>query len=128
MKRIVIVLLTAVYLFSSLGVAAKSMYCMGVLTSTTIAYTDHGNNEPCKMQMAKHKCCKTKKQYLKVKDQHFGSVTLAFLAKLFPVLNYYTTPDSVSAPCACQYHAYNIHAPPECSSAPVYVLNCTYRI
>jgi len=127
MKRTVIILLTAVYLFSSLGVAAKSMYCMGVLTSTTIVYTDYGK-EPCKMQMAKHKCCKTKKQYFKVKDQHFGSVVMAFLAKLFPVLHYYTTSDAEPAPSACQYHAYNIHAPPESSSTPVYILNCTYRI
>jgi len=100
---------------------------MGVLTSTTIAYTDH-SKETCKMEMAKHKCCKTKKQYFKVKDQHFGSVTLAFLAKLFPVLNYYTTPHAVAAPCTCQFHAYNIHGPPQYRSTPVYIFNCTYRI
>jgi hypothetical protein len=126
MKRTVILLLTVVYLFSSLGVTAKSMYCMGVLTSTTLTLTDA--KAPCKMAADKHKCCKTKTQYFKVKDQHYGSATMAFLAKLFPVLSNYILTDTVPVQHYSQCHAYNSNAPPKASPTPVYILHCTYRI
>ncbi len=128
MKRTVVLFLTVAYLFSSLGVAAKSMYCLGVLTSTSIAYTDHGK-DVCKMGVATKKCCKTKKQYLKVKDQHYGSVTLAFLAKLFPVFTNFASADTVAdQPCLYRLRAYNSKAPPGTLSTPTYILHCTYRI
>ena len=128
MKRVIVALITAVYLFSSLGVAAKSMYCIGVLTSTTIAYSDH-SQEKCKMGVEMRKCCKTKKQYLKVKDQHYGSVTLAFFAKLFPVLSNLASPDNTAdTPCLYRLHAYNSNAPPEASVVPARILYCVYRI
>ncbi|OCX53517.1 hypothetical protein BEL04_04245 [Mucilaginibacter sp. PPCGB 2223] len=128
MKRIVVIVLTAVYLFSSLGVAAKSMYCSGVLTSTTIAYSDH-SKEKCKMGVEMRKCCKTKRRYLKVKDQHYGSATLAFLAKLFPVFSHFSSTDTVlDEPCLYRLHAYNSKAPPSAFSTPTYILHCTYRI
>ncbi|WP_448698964.1 hypothetical protein ACFGVR_18840 [Mucilaginibacter sp. AW1-3] len=128
MKRTVVILLTAVYLFSSLGVAAKSMYCLGVLTSTTTNYSDH-SKEKCKMGVEMRKCCKTKKQYLKVKDQHYGSATMAFLAKLFPIFSRFTTPDTeVDEPCLYRMHAYNSNAPPGTSVVSVYILHCVYRI
>lgn len=128
MKRTVALLLAAFYLFSSLGVAAKSMYCLGVLSSTTVAYTDN-SKDTCKMGVAIKKCCKTKKQYLKVKDQHYGSVTLEFLAKLFPVLSHYISTDTVvEEPCLYRLHAYNSKAPPGILQTPAYILHCTYRI
>ena len=105
MKRTVALLLTAFYLFSSPGVAAKSMYSLGVLTSTTIAYTNHGN-DTCKMGVAMKKCCHAKKHKVKEKNRHYGSVAMAFLAKVFPVLSDYVSTDTVAdEPCLYRLHA-----------------------
>jgi len=125
-----------VYLFSSLGVSAKSMYCMGVLRQTTISYsvtttttTVTHTKAQCKMAQRMKNCCKTKKQLLKVKDQHVYSGAVELFAKLFPVLfNLPQYDEPVSAEVISQQQSYYTHAPPPISGTPVYVLNCNFRI
>jgi hypothetical protein len=136
MKRATLILLTITYLFSSLGVSAKSMYCMGVLRQTTISYsvttttttTTHTKAE-CKMANRMKNCCKTKKQLLKVSDKHVYSGAMEVLAKLFPVLFNLTQNDEpVCARVISQQQSYYTHAPPPVPGTPVYVLNCNFRI
>lgn len=127
MKRKALILLTAIYLFSTLGVSAQSMYCMGVLRSTQISYS--AITPTCKMAARMKHCCKTKKQLLKVSDQHFYSGTLDMLAKLFPVLFNFTDNDAPTcAVTSTQQQLYYSHAPPTALNTPAYMLNCNYRI
>ena len=74
-------------------------------------------------------CCKTKKQYLKVKDQHFGSDAFNFNARLFSLVSIiYPTFNINNVGFKPTYTVFNNHAPPGWPQAPVYILNCTYRI
>ena len=74
-------------------------------------------------------CCKTKKQYFKVKDQHIGAFAFNLNTKLFPAINttYLTNNLSLNIPKQ-EVVPFNSHAPPDCHQTPVYILNCTYRI
>jgi len=99
MKRTVALLLIAFYLFSSPGVIAK-----GICSSAAVHI--YHTKDTCKMGVVMGKCCKAKKQRLKSKNRQYGSVAMAFFAKLFPVLsNYVSTDTEVDEPCLYRLHA-----------------------
>ena len=81
--------------------------------------------------MASHmkNCCKTKKQYFKVKDQHFGAEAFSLNVNLFHTIihsNYHL--DFSMAGLNIAHSAINSHSPPDQPKTPVYIQNCTYRI
>lgn len=105
MKRMVALLLTAFYLLSSPGVTAKSAYCSGTLSSTVAVHIYH-TKDTCTMGVAMKKCCRAKKYHVKEKNRHYGSVAIAFLAKVFPVLSDYVSTDTAAdEPCLYRLHA-----------------------
>jgi hypothetical protein len=125
-KRTAIILLSAVYLLSSLGIAANSHYCCGILQSTTLF---HDTKPDCKMASQMKNCCKTKKQYFKVKDQHFGAQAISLNVNLFHTIihpNYHL--DLSVADLDIAHAAINNHGPPDWPKTPFYIQNCTYRI
>jgi hypothetical protein len=126
-KRTAALLLTAIYLLSALGVAANSYYCCGKLQLTTIL--DGAKKPGCKMASMMPKCCKTKKQYFKVKDQHFGASAFSLETKLFPAISipYLNAQLSINIP-EQEFVSFNSHAPPDRFQPPFYILNCAYRI
>jgi hypothetical protein len=127
-KKITVFLLVICYLFTSVGVVANSFYCCGVLTSTTITIGD-AHKADCKMAASKMRgCCKTKRQVIKVKDQHINSVAGLLLAKFFPLLHYLDSLSSVNKPNYSAKAVYRGNAPPLRLVTPVYMLNCNYRI
>jgi hypothetical protein len=129
MKRSLLISLIFIYLFSALGVSAKSVYCCGVLKSTQVNYNPSPKKADCKMAAMMKHCCKTKKQYFKVNDQHFYSGTLDLLVKLFPVLSRYTSTDTaVCASVTLPQQSHCSNAPPAALKTPAYLLNCNYRI
>jgi hypothetical protein len=125
-KRTAIILLSAVYLLSSLGIAADSHYCCGILQSTTLF---HATKLDCKMASQMKNCCKTKKQYFKIKDQHFGAQAPSLNVNLFHTViqsNYHL---DLNVACLNIAHlTVNSHSPPDGAKTPVYIQNCTYRI
>jgi hypothetical protein len=125
-KKIFISLLTAVYLLSAIGVSASSFYCCGILKSTTFSIGDHGSDN--KVAAKTDHCCKTTKQSFKVKDNHYGAGTFSLSAKFFPVILPFSLVKLNDDPYTRVYTAFNSHAPPFRQHAPVYLLNCTYRI
>jgi hypothetical protein len=126
-KRVAPLLLSAIYLLSSLGIAVNSHYCCGILQSTTLSESPKTG---CKMAAAMKNCCKTKKQYFKVKDQHIGASAFSFNAKLFPVIAAPLLAFTQNINIPVQEIVYfNSNAPPGWRhSTPNYILNCTYRI
>ncbi|HEY5326812.1 MAG TPA: hypothetical protein VIJ27_07415 [Mucilaginibacter sp.] len=126
MKRTAIILLSAVYLLSSLGIAAESHYCCGILQSTTLF---HDTKLDCKMASQMKHCCKTKKQYFKVKDQHFGVSNFTLNTKLFSAIQIpYLAAQTVKDIPVKDIFYFNNHAPPNRDATHSYILNCTYRI
>jgi hypothetical protein len=128
-KRTAVLLLTAIYLLSSLGVAANSYYCCGKLQLTTILDGSKQQSDCKKMASMMPKCCKTKKQYFKVKDQHVGATAFSLDTKVYPAINipYLTAQLSINIPDQ-EFVSFNSHAPPDRFQPPFYILNCTYRI
>jgi len=127
MKRTALILLSAVYLLSSLGIAADSHYCCGILQSTTFS---ESSSAACKMNVPMKNCCKTKKQYFKVKDQHVGAAAFRLFTKFSPAI---VVPFSIfdagkNIPVR-DILCFNSHAPPYWRHiTSSYILNCTYRI
>jgi hypothetical protein len=127
-KRIALISLTVIYLLSALGISVSSFYCCGKLESTSISFNS-AQKTMCKMATGMPGCCKTKTQLLKVKDQHVGSQALSLNVNLFhAIIPAYSTLDFSVYSFKSEYFAFNSHAPPDWPQAPVYILNCTYRI
>jgi len=74
-------------------------------------------------------CCQTKKQYFKIKDQHFGSPAFSLNASLFhTIIQANCKLDLIPLGFYIAHSALKGHAPPDWSKTPVYILNCAYRI
>ncbi|WP_394772584.1 hypothetical protein [Mucilaginibacter sp.] len=128
MKRTAVILLTTIYLLSSLGVAANSFYCCGRLKSTTF-FLGAEKMANCKMASNMKGCCKTKKQYYKIKDQHLCALGFNLDTKLFASISIRDFAIYVGLNNQRpQLVSYNSHGPPDRLKASVYTLNCTYRI
>ena len=125
MKRISLIVLTFIYLFSCVGVGAERLYCCGKLSSVSFSYGagDHVN----KQADTKNKCCKTERLNFKIKDNHVSSTTFE-LAKVFPantiVLSWLPFRSPVKV---VQDHANQSNAPPG-PDISLCILNCNYRI
>jgi hypothetical protein len=127
-KRTVLLFITTIYLLSCLGIAVSSFYCCGILQSTTIMQIEDSKSD-CKVVTKVPGCCKTKKQYLKVKDQHVASPVFSLNVNLFHTIiqtnyNLDLSPSGFNS----AHSTFNSHAPPDWSNTPVYIRNCTYRI
>jgi hypothetical protein len=127
-KKITIVILTAVYLLSAIGVSASSFYCCGVLKSTTLSIGEVHIADAKALATDNH-CCKHTKQNFKVKDNHFGSDALSLSVKFFPITIETVVPNELNTePFTAIHTAFNSHAPPSAQHEPIYTLNCAYRI
>jgi hypothetical protein len=126
-KRTALIILTAIYLISCVGIGINRFYCCGKLASVTLTYGDNDNTND--QSAKKDNCCKNEKQSFKVKDNHFSVVPFS-LDHPAPALN----------PSFVNFHnekivtylsskiVYEGNAPPGHSDIPAYILNCTYRI
>jgi hypothetical protein len=122
MKRSALILLTAVYLLSLVGIGINRFYCCGKLASVTLTiasrdYTDNGN------------CCKHESKSFKLKDSHVNADFLS-LAKLPPALlpapaQWVTSGIATESVNPVTYLA---NAPPDHPAVPIYTINCAYRI
>ncbi|MEO7215199.1 hypothetical protein [Mucilaginibacter sp.] len=122
MKRSALILLTAIYLLSCVGIGVNRFYCCGKLASVKLTYAiaDHTD---------KDNCCKNDVKSFKVKDTHVNAASFA-LVNLSPVIlppeSAWNADVSVSEQIAAI--GYRSHAPPGCPATPIYTLNCAYRI
>jgi len=122
MKRSALVLLTAIYLLSCVGIGVNRFYCCGKLTSVKLTYAvadyaDKGN------------CCKHDVKSFKVKDTHVNATSFALSelsAAILPVDHQWTTTTIVAEQIS--QIGYQANAPPGNPDIPIYTLNCAYRI
>ena len=127
MKRTALILLTAIYFISCMGMSVNRSYCCGKLMSVSSSFGagDNSNSTSGK----KDKCCGHEKQSFKVKDSHFSAASFS-LAHPLPAI----IPSFISVadePVVSTLHTkivYKGNAPPGHSDIPVYTLNCAYRI
>ena len=127
MKRTALILLTAIYLLSLVGIGVNRFYCCGKLASITLTYAMPDNNP--KEKGANDNCCKHEKQSFKVKDSHFSAATSALDHPAPVLIPSFVMPFHEPALTQVQTKiVYNSNAPPGHSDTPAYTLNCTYRI
>ncbi len=126
MKRTALILLTAIYIVSCMGISVSRFYCCGKLTSVSYSL---GATENGKKSAKQDKCCDHQKQSFKVKDSHFSAASISLN---HPVLAIVPSFISLSnEPIVGILHAkivYKGNAPPGHSNIPAYTLNCAYRI
>jgi hypothetical protein len=125
MKKIFLILLICAYALSTMGVGLKEFYCCGKLKSKFITLT--GNN---KADCTTEGCCKTKHQFLKLKDNHLASADIYLPVKHFVTLSFGTSACLIAASFAQQtVHTNGSHAPPLYDKElPLYLSNRVFRI
>jgi hypothetical protein len=125
MKRTALILLTAIYFISCMGMSVNRFYCCGKLASVSYSL---GVAENSDKTAKKDNCCGHEKQSFKVKDSHFSVAPvslnhpIAITPSLFGLFN-----EPVVSIIQTQI-TYQGNAPPGHSDIPVYTLNCAYRI
>ena len=127
MKRTALILLTAIYLLSCVGMGINRSYCCGKLAAVTLIYgaPDNSNNKAAK----NNDCCRNEKQSFKVKDSHFSAASFSLKNPVPALLSSFV--NHQNGIIAYQLHTkivYKGNAPPGPSNIPVYTLNCAYRI
>jgi hypothetical protein len=128
MKKFALILLILIYSMSTFGVGLREFYCCGKLASVSITLVDTGK-EKCKKGDSKDDCCKSKYQFLQVKDKHFASdhPTLPLKHSIELV----STTASIYAVTLISQEIDVIngsHAPPLIAGVPIYIANCVFRI
>lgn len=128
MKKIALILLITVYAVFTLGIGISEFYCCGKLKSISISYVKDAK-EKCNKGDDKSGCCKTKHHFFKVKDNHIAAGDISNPAKHFTGLHTFTPSVEVIVFANQQsFVANSSHAPPLQNGAPIYILNCVYRI
>jgi hypothetical protein len=126
-KRTALILLTAIYLLSCIGLGINRFYCCGKLASVTLIYgaDDNTGKEAAK----KDNCCKHVKQSFKVKDSHFSVVSFSLNHPIPAIIPPFTSLNNENIVNLLRTKiVYKGNAPPGYSDIPIYSLNCTYRI
>ena len=126
MKRTALVLLTAIYLFSCVGMGINRFYCCGKLASVTLTYGAADNTG--KETGNKYNCCKNERETFKVKDSHFSSVSFSLDHPVPAIVPAFIFNDERLISLLHAKIVYKSNAPPGSPAAPIYTLNCTYRI
>ncbi len=127
MKKVLLIFLTCIYTFATMGCSLKQFYCCGKLKSTSFTLGTN-LNEKCKIGSEKG-CCENKYEFFKVKDNHISAeiVNVPFLYSTdIPeytsiISNYSFFPQPVSI-------NYRSHSPPLSIGVAVYLFNCVFRI
>ena len=130
MRKLLVSILSIVYLTASTGTSVDMHYCMGKLVDWTFSHDDSGSCGSCGMEKkgSDNGCCKDEQKFVKSDlDQKATGNDLQFLqfspaipepglftAKVIPMA------ESLSFPRA--------HAPPLGGGASLHLLHCNFRI
>jgi hypothetical protein len=126
MKRIALIVLTAIYIVSCLGMSVNRFYCCGRLASVSYSL---GATENSDKSAKKNKCCDHESQSFKVKDSHFSAASISLNHPVPAIVRSFI--NLVNEPVVGTLHTqivYNGNAPPGHTNIPIYTLNCVYRI
>ena len=128
MKKSTAIFLIGLYAISSLGFIVKEYYCCGSLKAVTISLDENANYKNIGDDN-KVGCCKTKAQYLKVKQSHLASTILINASHDFSCLPFcLSRNDNKVVKSAAEIGGNRSHAPPLHSGVAVYITNCVFRI
>jgi hypothetical protein len=121
-KRTALILLTAIYLLSLVGIGVNRFYCCGKLTSVKLTYASADHTD-------QNNCCKHESKTFKIKDSHVttnATVLSSSASAILPAPIYWTSVNTLTERDAPM--SYQANAPPGDPDIPIYTLNCAYRI
>ena len=128
MKKLVLILLTCVYSFATMGISMRQFYCCGTLKSVSLSILQE-SDQGCNKDAEESGCCKNKFQYFKVNDKHVASDGPGNVIKPFVELHTFLTVSRDRSIAFFQARVpHRSNAPPLYSSIPAYLYNCTFRI
>ncbi len=136
MKRFIAVILAIIYMSTAMGATVHLHYCMGKLTEWRLGDSKDDLCDSCGMkkakageQLSKKNCCKDEFKELKLKkDQRVpeNSQPVAFAPLAATPVAVYTLPVVPVTSLAVVFPV--AKAPPGITGAPVFLLNCNFRI
>ena len=128
MKKLAAISLICIYSLATMGFSLKEFYCCGKLKSVTLSLQVDGS-KACSKNESKDKCCKTKFQFFKVKNNHLASTILVNCSNDFKPLLAFTPIHAVKLVGVVPGIDGNRgHSPPLHPGIAVYISNCAYRI
>ena len=130
MKRVALILLSVFYLGLSSGFTMHFHYCMGQLVKWGVAEQKQERCGYCgKAKQAKKSCCKDDYKQAKVdQSQKVSPFNYQFeqTAVLVKDIHLFGSNTPIVMPEMGKFSL--INAPPDRTSIPVFIRNCTYRI
>jgi len=124
MKKLLSILLIAIYSTAALGMSVKELYCCGKLSSMSVSFNSDNKKS------TDDGCCKTRSLLLKVKDNHLNTQTVAFTTRYSTHSDILLSEFNIVAYSNSQLDLTGgIHGPPLLrSSIPIYILTRNFRI
>ena len=131
MLKLVITILSFVYLASAVGTTVHYHYCMDKLVEAGLWHNDNKKCGKCGMEKSHEKnkgCCKDEHKQYKLENDHKGSQAyqLTELAPVFLPATQFELP-YIKLPTVTEQNPLS-HAPPRNGGKTVYILNRVFRI
>jgi hypothetical protein len=130
LKKLVVIILSLVYLSATVGITLQQHYCMNRFVGWSLMDTDGDLCGSCGMDKSEPEngCCKDEQLQLKIgDDQQPSFITIQFHQQELPVLSgtwLYHQPATI--PAGNKYVV--DHGPPHPAAIPVFLLNRVFRI
>jgi hypothetical protein len=128
MKKILVGILTVVYMVVSSGIAMEIHYCMGKKAGQDFYGTYNDKCGKCGMKGKKGGCCNDEHKFVKLEDSHknvYNTIDFAIkeiaVVTTYPLYNW-QLPNDVTVVVV------NNHSPPDYTGPSASIMNCVFRI
>jgi hypothetical protein len=129
MKKILVGILTIVYMAASSGIAMEIHYCMGKKAGMDFFGANNKKCGKCGMTEKKGGCCNDEHKFVKLEDSHknvYNTIDFATAEKVivtaYPLYNW-QLPNNIDVAVV------NNHSPPPNYTGPgACIMNCVFRI
>jgi hypothetical protein len=130
MKRALAIVFTVFYFTAASGMTVHFHYCMGQLVNWGLSHEKGDRCSNCGMDKAKaKKCCADKHQQVKIdKAQKGNQNNFQFKQISLVAVSNHPSDLLLVLPVSLVEEKPQSNAPPRIGKAPVFILNCTYRI
>lgn len=132
MKKFVILILSLLYITTSLGAGINLHYCMGKLVDSSFFSLDKKACSKCGMDKSETdaaNCCKDEHKKIKVQDEHQFTLMVNLQMQAAGTALLGPTYEMQEVRMAAAFHQHPLsHAPPRTGNLAVFIRNCNFRI
>jgi hypothetical protein len=132
MKKLLVAILSFLYISTSSGATLQMHYCMGKLVDWSIGHGDEKNAcDNCGMEKdgeGKNDCCKDEQKQLKIEKDQKTTATFELTLSLAVALPVSYLPLALNKLASVTEDYPLNNAPPSAADYPDYIRNCSFRI